>query len=68
MGVTDGGKTPGPAGQCYCLCVKVGDDWVRAVTVWGSDQLDAYDRAVRELPDTLRDKPRMFRATHLCPP
>ena len=54
--------------QTYCLCVRVGDDWVRAVTVSGTDPLAAYDQAVRDLPESLRANPVMFRVSHLCPP
>jgi hypothetical protein len=58
--------TPPPP-SAYCLCVKVRGRWKRAVTVTGSDQLEAFDRARSQLPEALRDKPVMFRVSTLCP-
>jgi AraC-like DNA-binding protein len=57
-------------GPCrsYCLCVMSGGDWVRAVTVDGKDQVDAYRRAVAALPESIGGKPTMFRASTMCPP
>lgn len=56
------------APQAFCLCVKEGDEWVRVVTVWGTDQLEAYERAACALRASQRDLPRMFRGDQLCPP
>ena len=51
--------------KTFCLCVKEAGEWVPVETLQDSDQLKAYDRAVARLPEPLRDKPVMFRASHL---
>jgi hypothetical protein len=57
--------TPSPSS--WCLCVEIDGQWKRAVTVSGSDQLEAFDRAKAQLPEPLRDKRMMFRVSSLCP-
>jgi hypothetical protein len=55
-----------PPSPTYCLCVKDGGHWKRAVTVTGTDQLEAFERAKKLLPESFRDKPLMFRESSLC--
>ena len=53
--------------RAFDLHVMQDGQWVRHSTTWDVDQLRAFDRAIANLPEWLRDKPVSFRASELGP-